>query len=52
MHRVHRIPRSTFVTIAKRPSDERGTAGVNHGFLKIASEIFLQKGLDNRKNQP
>jgi hypothetical protein len=22
--RVHRIPRSTFVTIAKRPSDEAG----------------------------
>ena len=25
---VHRIPRSTFVTIAKRPHDERGTARI------------------------
>jgi len=27
--RVHRIPHSTFVTIAKRPSCERGTTGVS-----------------------
>jgi len=32
--RVHRIPHSTSVTIAKRPSDERGTAGANHAFPK------------------
>ena len=31
---VHRIPHSTSVTIAKRPSDERGTAGANHAFPK------------------
>src|SRR5690349_24297132 len=39
--RVHRIPRSTSVTIAKRPSDERGTAGMNHRLLKNGREIFF-----------
>jgi len=51
MHRVHRIPHPTFVTTAKRPSDERGTAGVNHRLLKNGSKIVLQKGLDSRRNQ-
>jgi hypothetical protein len=49
MHRVHRIPHSTFVTTAKRPSDERGTAGVNHNIPKNGRAIFLQKGLDRRE---
>jgi hypothetical protein len=40
--RVHRIPRSTSVTIARRPSDERGTAGANHVFPKTGMQIFLR----------
>jgi hypothetical protein len=44
MHRVHRIPHPTFVTIAKRPSDERGTAGVNHTILKNGSGFFFVEG--------
>jgi hypothetical protein len=49
MHRVHRIPRPTFVTTAKRPSDERGTMGVKHIITKNGSKIFLREGLDGRK---
>ncbi len=51
MRHVHRIPRSTFVTTAKRPSDEHGTAGVNHRLLKNGRRIFLQEGLDSKGNQ-
>jgi hypothetical protein len=40
-HRVHRIPHSTSVTIAKRPSDERGTARANHTFPKNGMTIFF-----------
>jgi len=46
--RVHRIPRSTSVTTAKRPSDERGTAGANHIFLKTGRRIFFAAGPDRR----
>jgi hypothetical protein len=45
--RVHRIPRSTSVTTAKRPSDEHGTAGMNHIFLKNGRKMFFRGGLDS-----
>ena len=45
--RVHRIPHSTFVTIAIRPSDRGGTAGINKAVSsKRRSEIFFTEGLD------
>jgi len=44
--RVHRIPRPTFVTIAKRPSIGSGICEDNHSVLKNGSEIFFTKGLD------
>ena len=44
---VHRIPRPTFVTIAKRPSDGCGMAGIgNAASSKRRSEIFFAEGLD------
>ena len=43
---VHRIPRSTSVTIAIRPSGEGGTRGYNHDFPKNGRRIFFMAGLD------
>jgi hypothetical protein len=43
---VHRIPRPTFVTIAKRPSFEHGTRAGDTDFGKNESGIFLREGLD------
>ncbi len=43
---VHRIPRPTFVTIAKRPSFEHGTRRGDIDFGKNESEMFLREGLD------
>ena len=43
---VHRIPPSTLVTIAKRPSGEGGTRAINHVFTKNGRGIFLRRGLD------
>src|SRR5262249_22634851 len=37
--RVHRIPTSTFVTVAKRPSSESGTARIEHAFPKNGIRI-------------
>jgi hypothetical protein len=42
---VHRIPRPTSVTIAKRPSGERETREENHIFLKNGSLNLEQNGL-------
>jgi hypothetical protein len=43
--RVHRIPHSTFVTIAKRPSDECGTTEVIVVILANGeAEYFSQQG--------
>jgi hypothetical protein len=47
---VHRIPPSTFVTIAKRPSGEGGTAAINHYFPKNGRGIFLRPRLDIGRN--
>jgi hypothetical protein len=45
---VHRIPHPTFVTIAKRPSCEGGTAGINNAVSTARrSEIFLAGRLDS-----
>jgi hypothetical protein len=44
--RVHRIPLSTSVTIAKRPSDEAGWERYAGDLGRQKTEIFLQKGLD------
>jgi hypothetical protein len=43
---VHRIPRSTLVTIAKRPLIERGTRGEDTNFGKNEIGIFFGAGLD------
>src|SRR3569832_1634850 len=43
---AHRIPRSTSVTLAIRPCNEAGCAGVNHDFQKIARGIYLRRKLD------
>jgi hypothetical protein len=43
---AHRIPRSTSVTIAIRPCNEAGCAGVNHDFQKNTRRIFLRRELD------
>jgi hypothetical protein len=49
---VHRIPRPTSVTIAIRPSQRGGTAGIsNAASSKRRSEIFLRKGLDTGSAQ-
>jgi hypothetical protein len=43
--RVHRIPRQRFVTIAKRPSCERGTAEASEDVLPDGeSGKFLMRG--------
>jgi hypothetical protein len=43
--RVHRIPRSTFVTIAKRPSSEGGTAtDIEVIWVKSELEYFCKRG--------
>jgi hypothetical protein len=46
--RVHRIPRPTLVTIAKRPSRGGGMRRHNHDFQKNERTIFLREGLDTR----
>jgi len=43
---VHRIPRSTFVTIAKRPLIERETRAEDIDFGKNESGLFFAPGLD------
>ena len=46
--RVHRIPRPTSVTIAKRPSEGAGRAGYRFDLGETRSGIFLQTGLDSQ----
>jgi hypothetical protein len=41
---VHRLPHSTSVTIAKRPSIERGMRGGDTDFGKNEREVFLWEG--------
>jgi hypothetical protein len=48
-HCAHRIPRSTSVTVAKRPSCERETNQPIHDFRKKEREIFLQGELENER---
>jgi hypothetical protein len=43
---AHRIPRSTSVTVATRPSFETGRRRSNHEFGKKESSLFLFGGLD------
>src|SRR5260370_13758749 len=45
--RVHRIPRPTSVTIAKRPSVGRDGAGFRSDLGQARSRIFFETGLDN-----
>ena len=46
--RVHRIPRPTFVTIAKRPSFRGRDARIDKAVSSCSrSKLFLQRGLDN-----
>jgi hypothetical protein len=45
--RVHRSPRSTSVTIAIRPSDERGMREGKHRSRRRQSELFFASGLDD-----
>ena len=47
--RVHRIPRPTLVTIAKRPSCGRGTARDKHDFPKNRREIFAGQTLESER---
>jgi hypothetical protein len=48
MFRVHRIPRTTLVTIAKRPSYRaRDGRACRDDLPDGPSEIFLRKGLDH-----
>src|SRR5579863_6339178 len=50
--RVHRIPRPTSVTIAKRPSCRGGTAGISNAVsTKPRSEIFFADGVDRGATQ-
>src|SRR6266702_1304881 len=50
--RVHRIPRSTFVTIAIRPSlVEAGWRERNHRLLKNRSDLFFARGLDRNSRR-
>jgi hypothetical protein len=44
--RVHRIPRSTSVTIAIRPSDEAGRAKYEFDLGLSRSDLFLRGGVD------
>jgi hypothetical protein len=48
--RVHRIPRSTSVTIAQTPLLRDGTAGMHCCFVPAAKRKIFVKGLD-RVNQ-
>jgi hypothetical protein len=46
LRRAHRIPRSTSVTVAKRPSCEAGHGDKNHNFWKNEREFFSAMGRD------
>jgi hypothetical protein len=50
MRCVHRIPRPTLVTIAKRPSGGHGMREDYHMFLKNGSQIFAGGGRTNLSN--
>ena len=43
---VHRIPRSTFVTMAKRPLANTGRRDLKHDFRFSERQIFLRNTLD------
>jgi hypothetical protein len=47
MCRVHRIPRSTSVTTAKRPSCEHGTRQEKPRNQTNAKPLFFARGLDD-----
>jgi hypothetical protein len=47
MCRVHRIPRSTSVTTAKRPSCKHGTRQEKPGNQTNAKPLFFARGLDD-----